>query len=147
VIELASPCRCDNIIGDQAARFFAISISAATMQRILFALATFILPLLVPPALAHDPTGQWSNSPHHAWFANAANKLGEPCCAKSDAHVLENGDWRMTRNGYQARVGASWYSIDQSQLVFGNPTGHAVLWYTPTTRGPVISCFSPGSEY
>lgn len=116
------------------------------------ALATSLLTLLALPALAlsalaRDPTGQWRNSPYHGWFANAENKLNEPCCAKSDAHVLENGDWRMTRNGYEARIDARWYSIDQSQLVLGNPTGHAVVWYTRTTRGPVVFCFSPGSEY
>jgi hypothetical protein len=115
------------------------------MQRFLCAIA--LAASVALPALAHDPTGQWRNSPHHDWFAKAENNLGESCCANSDAHVLENGDWRMTRNGYEARIDARWYSIDQSQLVFGNPTGHAVVWYMRTFRGPVISCFSPGSEY
>ena len=119
------------------------------MQRFLsaIALASTIPALLAAPASARDPTGPWRNSPHHDWFSRAENRLGEPCCAKSDAHVLENGDWRMNKNGYEARIDSRWYAVDQSQLVFGNLTGHAVLWYTPTSRGPVISCFSPGSEY
>ena len=82
------------------------------MQRFLCALA--LATSVALPAWARDPTGQWSNSPYHNWFANAENKLGEPCCAKSDAHVLENGDWRMTRNEYEARIDARWYSIDQN---------------------------------
>lgn len=99
------------------------------------------------PAFARDPAGRWRNSPYHDWFTHAQNKWGEACCADSDAHVLLDGDWRMTGKGYSVRLGKTWYQIDRDQVIYGNPTGRPVVWYySSTANGPIIYCFSPGTE-
>ncbi len=73
------------------------------------------------------------------------------CCNKSDAYLLDDDAVRVVDGQYEALLEGKWVQFPNlGQGVFGNtvlatsgnPTGHAVAWWTPA-HGPY--CFAEGT--
>ena len=114
------------------------------MWRLL--IGSLALAFAVIPANAHDPEGVWDD-----WFELQRNKHGASCCELSHAHFVNDGDWKISGQRYQVRVGELWYSIEDWQLLKParpNPTGKAILWYhDPSAEwGLYILCFTPSHQ-
>jgi hypothetical protein len=106
-----------------------------------------------PAALTAPPPGTDLNSPTHIWFEQQHNVRGQPCCANSDGHILDDKDVRTRDGAYEVQIEGIWYPVRpdamRDPLRGGpNPTGHPIVWYTrtfTTLPGVVISCFAPGT--
>jgi hypothetical protein len=76
------------------------------------------------------------------WFQTLANPVsGMSCCAEYDGHILANGDWRATANGYQVQIAGTWRDVPAQAVLnhVANPTGGAVAFFPP--GGAPIYCF------
>jgi len=109
-------------------------------------LACLALALFGSPADAHDPDGAWN-----WWFVLQRNTLGTSCCNGSDAHFLNDDDWRISGKRYQVRISGQWLDVQDWQLLKPaqpNPTGKAIIWYGDPKHEPgfYIRCFTPSQE-
>jgi hypothetical protein len=115
----------------------------------MFRTSIFASLLLCSPAFAAPPPGTDLDSPLHKWFELQHNMNGGLCCSEYDGHILEDDEWRITKDGkYQVLVMNVWYDIEPWQYrnpVGGpNPTGHAIAWWLINDSGVHIYCFTPG---
>jgi len=109
-------------------------------------MAWLALAIVAMPARAHDPDGAWN-----WWFLMQRNTRGTSCCNGSDAHFLNDDDWRISGKRYQVRVGGQWLDVEDWQLlkpVQPNPTGKAIIWYGDPEHEPgfYVRCFTPSQE-
>lgn len=112
----------------------------------------------VTRALARLPPGAKAG-PFGPWFEAQYSIRGAWCCDVSDGHELSDDQWKQDADGYLVFIGepAKWYRIEGYMMrdttrSGPNPTGHAIVWYTPlryangTMEPARIYCFAPGFE-
>lgn len=89
-------------------------------------------------ARAHD-----GEDPISAWYRDLKQPSGASCCNMTDCSPV---DYRISPDGYEARVDGQWLSIPSVTVIRGksNPVGRAVLCRSPATGA--IFCFVPASE-
>ncbi len=101
------------------------------------------VPLLVlsTSAFAHPPqNADMSLAP---WFQGLRQPgTGMSCCSIADCRQTE---FRMAGSHYEALIDGEWRPIPPTSILerTDNPTGHAVVCYTP---GLGIMCFIRGPE-
>ena len=77
------------------------------------------------------------------WFNSLRNPLGQVCCHNFDGISLEEAEWRIGSNGYQAYANGKWIDVPEDALVSEpNRLGRAHLWLRPDGT---VRCFMPGS--
>lgn len=117
------------------------------INRLALAAAIGLL-FIQQPAYPAPPPGLAPNPELHAWFERQHNVSGAWCCDISDGHILNDEEWRMTGDHYEALILGRWYPIQPDQLRRDmndpNPTGSAVVWYLVIEMGVTIFCFAPG---
>ena len=114
-------------------------------------LAVTILLISVTASLAVD-NGQFKDVPENikSWFKSIKSPNGVPCCDISDGHRTQ---WDIRQDDYWIPVPLNeqeWIKIPKEAIVYnaGNPTGDAVVWWTPLSTNPggvYIRCFVSGS--
>jgi hypothetical protein len=107
------------------------------------ALALGVTPVHAAPPDNADP----SLTP---WFESLRQPgTGAPCCSIADCRTAET---RGDGQGYEVKIGQTWHVSsafwlrvppDKILNIRSNPTGHAVLCYTPEVG---ILCFVPPPE-
>ncbi len=106
------------------------------------------LALSVAPADAAPP--DHADPALSPWFESLRQPgTGVSCCSISDCRIAET---RRDSEGYQVKIDQTWHlssafwlrvPIDKILDVYSNPTGRAVLCYTPEAG---ILCFVPPPE-
>jgi hypothetical protein len=48
----------------------------------------------------------------HPWFVSQKNSRGASCCSGSDAHFLNDDDWRISGKRYQVRISGHWLDVE-----------------------------------
>lgn len=112
-----------------------------------FAIAIALVSALAVPALARWKPEYGKAAPEvQAWFKNQHNEQGQWCCDESDGHpffgdykINEDGSVSLEHEGQQRTLPA--YMV----LKGGNPTGHAVWWFTDAGGTHRDYCFAPGT--
>jgi len=112
---------------------------------VLGIIATLILMLWWSEAYPRDLDGKYANSPHHEWFQNQHNSVGQWCCNEADGHPYyddykfnDDGSVTVYQDGQKVQIES--YKV----LKGGNPTGAAVWWYVEGPYGRTTFCFAPG---
>jgi hypothetical protein len=104
--------------------------------------------LMLSNVLAAPPPG--ADPVRHAWFERQHSVSGAWCCNIADGHLLGDSDWKLVGDDYVVRIVGVWHKVPPSALRDPrggpNPTGRAIVWYSPWSGGVVIWCFSPGWE-
>lgn len=108
------------------------------MQR---AIALAIGSVIAIPAFAHPPpNADMSLAP---WFEGLHQPgTGMSCCSIADCRQTE---FRTNGDHYEAMIEGEWRVVPKETILdkVDNPTGHAVVCYTPTLG---IMCFVRGPE-
>ncbi len=104
------------------------------------------------PAPARPPANY--NPALHAWFESLKEPgTGIGCCSEADCHILQPGELKQTKDGYQVRVRNLWIKVPPDKILEHqyNPTGGTVACYGPGRTADdaakiVIFCFIRGTE-
>lgn len=131
--------------------------SGCQRRRSILRAAILAPALLTSRAFGRLPPGA-KPGPFHAWFEAQYNQDGQWCCNVSDGHQLNDDEWKEEKGAYWVLIGKPpvWYRIEPYMMrdvkrSGPNPTGHAIVWYTPENEGDVLKpgkiyCFAPGFE-
>lgn len=85
-------------------------------------------------AIAAPPEGLKLDPGISAWFKTVRNpnldRFGGVCCDQSDGHILADGDWRASGDGYEVRHQGQWRQVPAKAVIdrIENPTGGAVVF-------------------
>jgi hypothetical protein len=101
-----------------------------------FLISTFIL--------IHDD-GRYANSSLRNWFENLSSGIGR-CCAESDGHPVEDGDWDIQGDHYRVRWWGKWMDVPDNAVVnTPNLAKQAWVWvWSDESRTERVHCFIPG---
>ena len=75
------------------------------------------------------------------WFEELRQPgTGRSCCSIADCRPV---DYRIAGDHYEVWIGSQWLAVPKDRILqrFDNPTGHAVVCYTPALG---IMCFVEG---
>ncbi len=116
----------------------------------IIAASVFLGLLLGGSGHAKPPPGADLGGDLHMWFERQHSTSGSWCCDIADGHILGDDDWRTAGASYEVRINGRWLAVPNDALrdpAGGpNPTGKAVVWYSPFGVPPKIYCFCPGWE-
>jgi hypothetical protein len=82
------------------------------------------------------------------WVQGLKNSSGIPCCENSEAHALNEPDWRVNSEGhYEVFIDNEWADVPDSAVVQGpNKYGRVLVWYTHSPGFPIyVRCFLPAA--
>lgn len=111
------------------------------------AIFLFFMAVAVSPSYSRDADGRYAGSPNAEWFKSQHNANGTWCCDEADGHRFY-GDYKMNEDGSVTinDDGKAYQLPAYMVLKGGNPTGHAVWWFTENYHGERTSyCFAPGT--
>ena len=117
------------------------------MRRVHFAIAIALTSMLCAPALARWKPEFGKAAPEvQAWFKNQHNEQGQWCCDESDGHPFF-GDYKINEDGSVSLEHEGQRRTLPAYMVLkgGNPTGHAVWWFTDAGGKHRDYCFAPGT--
>lgn len=94
-------------------------------------------------ASARDVNGDLKGRAEAEWFKSLTNKFGVGCCDNTDAHRVEDADWRGETDGtYSVRIDDVWYKLTEEQILTQpNRAGVTIVW----VYNGRITCFIPGA--
>jgi hypothetical protein len=120
-------------------------------QNVLAAAVTIVtasLALLAKWDVTHAAPPPDADPQRHIWFERQRSIAGTWCCDTADGYVLDDSDWRTTKEHYEVRLAGAWFVVPPHALrdPHGGPNmiGRAVVWYVITEAGVQIMCFAPG---
>ena len=116
-------------------------------RHVQFAIAIALTSALCAPALARWKPEFGKAAPEvQAWFKNQHNQQGQWCCDESDGHPFF-GDYKINEDGsVTIHDGDNPHQLPAYMVLKGgNPTGHAVWWFTDAGGTHRDYCFAPGT--